>query len=169
MQLVGLLKELGAGHRGHLAGGEDDEHYGVRRCPQGVQPLQGTQRRGFTDDLVVGGVPAREFPMNRLPVARVVEHRQYRRLHYRASHFASRTPSRRIYAPPSTSDRARSEEHTSELQSRQYLVCRLLLEKKNKLHKQVNQPTINNCEPLAIPYVRIRLRQADFRTTDFFF
>src|SRR3712207_7716626 len=29
--------------------------------------------------------------------------------------------------------RSRSEEHTSELQSRQYLVCRLLLEKKNKL------------------------------------
>src|SRR3712207_7346171 len=27
----------------------------------------------------------------------------------------------------------RSEEHTSELQSRQYLVCRLLLEKKNKM------------------------------------
>src|SRR3712207_8951775 len=27
----------------------------------------------------------------------------------------------------------RSEEHTSELQSRQYLVCRLLLEKKNRL------------------------------------
>src|SRR3712207_7159430 len=29
-------------------------------------------------------------------------------------------------------DRRRSEEHTSELQSRQYLVCRLLLEKKKK-------------------------------------
>src|SRR3712207_9140810 len=29
--------------------------------------------------------------------------------------------------------RNRSEEHTSELQSRQYLVCRLLLEKKKKL------------------------------------
>src|SRR3712207_7797324 len=28
-------------------------------------------------------------------------------------------------------DPVRSEEHTSELQSRQYLVCRLLLEKKN--------------------------------------
>src|SRR3712207_7810708 len=28
----------------------------------------------------------------------------------------------------------RSEEHTSELQSRQYLVCRLLLEKKNNYH-----------------------------------
>src|SRR3712207_7822263 len=31
-------------------------------------------------------------------------------------------------------DRLRSEEHTSELQSRQYLVCRLLLEKKKQLH-----------------------------------
>src|SRR3712207_7887795 len=31
---------------------------------------------------------------------------------------------------------ARSEEHTSELQSRQYLVCRLLLEKKKKLHEK---------------------------------
>src|SRR5947209_12117795 len=29
----------------------------------------------------------------------------------------------------------RSEEHTSELQSRQYLVCRLLLEKKKERHK----------------------------------
>src|SRR3712207_8339787 len=28
----------------------------------------------------------------------------------------------------------RSEEHTSELQSRQYLVCRLLLEKQTKIH-----------------------------------
>src|SRR3712207_8523744 len=31
-------------------------------------------------------------------------------------------------------DELRSEEHTSELQSRQYLVCRLLLEKKNTHH-----------------------------------
>src|SRR3712207_7352690 len=30
--------------------------------------------------------------------------------------------------------RTRSEEHTSELQSRQYLVCRLLLEKKKTSH-----------------------------------
>src|SRR3712207_7170088 len=40
--------------------------------------------------------------------------------------------------PPDSARRApspsgpRSEEHTSELQSRQYLVCRLLLEKKKK-------------------------------------
>src|SRR5258707_9130820 len=55
----------------------------------------------------------------------------------------------RAHAPPSTREarrapvlarrelpalgRDRSEEHTSELQSRQYLVCRLLLEKKNNM------------------------------------
>src|SRR3712207_7107021 len=35
---------------------------------------------------------------------------------------------------------ARSEEHTSELQSRQYLVCRLLLEKKKTLIHTVCRP-----------------------------
>src|SRR5438445_2776739 len=34
---------------------------------------------------------------------------------------------------------ARSEEHTSELQSRQYLVCRLLLEKKKPQHQRAAQ------------------------------
>src|SRR3712207_7771200 len=38
--------------------------------------------------------------------------------------------------------RSRSEEHTSELQSRQYLVCRLLLEKKNTTHN-VWMPTFS--------------------------
>src|SRR3712207_8057551 len=38
--------------------------------------------------------------------------------------------------------RRRSEEHTSELQSRQYLVCRLLLEKK----KQADLPTLTDLE-----------------------
>src|SRR3712207_8355645 len=40
------------------------------------------------------------------------------------AHFADRGPA--------DVARARSEEHTSELPSRQYLVCRLLLEKKNR-------------------------------------
>src|SRR3712207_8773070 len=41
--------------------------------------------------------------------------------------------------PPGGEERrraGRSEEHTSELQSRQYLVCRLLLEKKKKVNSQ---------------------------------
>src|SRR5438445_2087744 len=38
--------------------------------------------------------------------------------------------------PGTVQKEIRSEEHTSELQSRQYLVCRLLLEKKKKKKKQ---------------------------------
>src|SRR3712207_7239866 len=38
-------------------------------------------------------------------------------------------------------DKNRSEEHTSELQSRQYLVCRLLLEKKKKKKKMYQHDT----------------------------
>src|SRR5947209_11477982 len=48
---------------------------------------------------------------------------------------AREAPSR-FSVPEGTSTRgSRSEEHTSELQSRQYLVCRLLLEKKKKKKK----------------------------------
>src|SRR3712207_8472919 len=36
----------------------------------------------------------------------------------------------------------RSEEHTSELQSRQYLVCRLLLEKKNRTVRRPSRRSI---------------------------
>src|SRR3712207_8277066 len=38
----------------------------------------------------------------------------------------------------------RSEEHTSELQSRQYLVCRLLLEKKNQLNSAIRTVTAHS-------------------------
>src|SRR3712207_6947938 len=44
-------------------------------------------------------------------------------------------------APPER-QHLRSEEHTSELQSRQYLVCRLLLEKK-KTHRQRQVSHVN--------------------------
>src|SRR5258707_8223255 len=45
--------------------------------------------------------------------------------------------------PDAAIDDQRSEEHTSELQSRQYLVCRLLLEKK--------KTKIETGNPLTIP------------------
>src|SRR3712207_8694689 len=41
--------------------------------------------------------------------------------------------------PDITAPGGRSEEHTSELQSRQYLVCRLLLEKKKINIQQLNE------------------------------
>src|SRR5258707_3456527 len=40
----------------------------------------------------------------------------------------------RVHGPYEPAKGQRSEEHTSELQSRQYLVCRLLLEKKKKCY-----------------------------------
>src|SRR2546429_2518725 len=45
----------------------------------------------------------------------------------------------------------RSEEHTSELQSRLHLVCRLLLEKKKKKNNNIIQRKINKaqcCKPM---------------------
>src|SRR5947209_4129872 len=42
----------------------------------------------------------------------------------------------------------RSEEHTSELQSRQYLVCRLLLEKKKTKQKDTTTKRLDNVYPV---------------------
>src|SRR3712207_8498555 len=48
------------------------------------------------------------------------------------------------------SGRPRSEEHTSELQSRQYLVCRLLLEKKTQTYNP-STPSLNSASPPITP------------------
>src|SRR3712207_6998363 len=60
----------------------------------------------------------------------VVRH-AHRDPHHRR-HHGSRGTARRPPSALATGARQRSEEHTSELQSRQYIVCRLLLEKKKK-------------------------------------
>src|SRR3712207_8053791 len=66
-------------------------------------PRRGRRRAG------AGGGPSRHRALSRHPPAAGARARTHAR------------------APP------RSEEHTSELQSRQYLVCRLLLEKKKQI------------------------------------
>src|SRR6266545_6319687 len=50
----------------------------------------------------------------------------------------------------------RSEEHTSELQSLAYLVCRLLLEKKNKLERERPPPLEH--QPLALGMFSLQRR-----------
>src|SRR3712207_7428250 len=50
------------------------------------------------------------------------------------AHFLAGRPTNVVNRPAG----GRSEEHTSELQSRQYLVCRLLLEKKKKRYKHTH-------------------------------
>src|SRR5687768_17874189 len=71
--------------------------------------------------------------------------RQTRLLNYRErrsyAHSAAMTPTQFVqkWKPVELTERAaaqRSEEHTSELQSRLHLVCRLLLEKKKKKNKK---------------------------------
>src|SRR3712207_8335778 len=47
---------------------------------------------------------------------------------------------------PSARRPPRSEEHTSELQSRQYLVCRLLLEKKKTFSITINSAHISHTQ-----------------------
>src|SRR5215203_6323067 len=60
-------------------------------------------------------------------------------------------PPRRAW-PVASSAPGRSEEHTSELQSRQYLVCRLLLEKKKKITTTVpNPPNYGACTTTERP------------------
>src|SRR3712207_8872002 len=48
----------------------------------------------------------------------------------------------RVISRLRSSSGRRSEEHTSELQSRQYLVCRLLLEKKKHSHILIHTYTV---------------------------
>src|SRR3712207_6902818 len=60
----------------------------------------------------------------------------------RRGRSAGRAPCRTLGRPSAT--RRRSEEHTSELQSRQYLVCRLLLEKKKNTKEVRNLKAQNN-------------------------
>src|SRR2546429_4000521 len=65
-----------------------------------------------------------------------------RRAHH---HISAACRSRRVLRGRRRAERARahrSEEHTSELQSRLHLVCRLLLEKKKKRHTPIDDNQI---------------------------
>src|SRR6266404_5866429 len=56
---------------------------------------------------------------------------------------------------PEPPDHRRSEEHTSELQSLAYLVCRLLLEKKKK--KTITHLNRNKKKQKQLPYIILKL------------
>src|SRR3712207_7559421 len=67
------------------------------------------------------------------------------------SHRAARESASSLRATPHLPGvrRRRSEEHTSELQSRQYLVCRLLLEKKKNIKYSYLTPSIQCLDYLS--------------------
>src|SRR3712207_7917501 len=78
--------------------------------------------------------PSARVERDRAPRARVraARFRALRRPGQRAQRRVLDTRHRVAGAHAARGGVGRSEEHTSELQSRQYLVCRLLLEKKKK-------------------------------------
>src|SRR2546429_3584288 len=60
----------------------------------------------------------------------------------------------------------RSEEHTSELQSRLHLVCRLLLEKKKKI--QTTRPSFQDCLSKVSLICITLLYQSRHKPSDFY-
>src|SRR3712207_8887082 len=67
-----------------------------------------------------------------LPILQTTDVEQARAAVQRFKETGDETFTKKSHAGVDYEVNTRSEEHTSELQSRQYLVCRLLLEKKNK-------------------------------------
>src|SRR3712207_9022049 len=91
----------------------------IRRPPRSTLfPYTTLFRSGRKEDQDLAGLSVLAFRSILNPVLK----RAYARNNIRFVDVTQKTGS---YTP------LRSEEHTSELQSRQYLVCRLLLEKKN--------------------------------------
>src|SRR5262245_62977435 len=83
----------------------------------------------------------RSMVMSRAAVARSTRHRRRKHSLRQKSGPAvfgpntnTQVPPMQGYFPDSARTEARSEEHTSELQSLRHLVCRLLLEKKTPSH-----------------------------------
>src|SRR3712207_7231143 len=96
----------------------------IRRPPRSTLFPYTTLFRSAPSGLPPPIAPPREIGCNKMPEnARSFEHG-------------------RGATPGVTSGYARSEEHTSELQSRQYLVCRLLLEKKKKIKLMYQYPQV---------------------------
>src|SRR3712207_2579817 len=116
---LGVLRAHGGGAEAGEGLGEPGVRLGVRRGEPGVQlgevaPAVLRGRGGGAPDLQGEGASV---------------HRQLDLVHHRTGPTGTEV----VRPPPGASRRsrrsgARSEEHTSELQSRQYLVCRLLLE-----------------------------------------
>src|SRR5690606_39531284 len=73
--------------------------------------------------------------------------------------WSHQKPSKFLYLFP------RSEEHTSELQSRENLVCRLLLEKKNHPRRICKHNRVVTCHQLRL-HTLLRLRIYTTKTTN---
>src|SRR3712207_8110030 len=96
----------------------------IRRPPRSTLFPYTTLFRSHVRELLLDELGVRQRTAEHLAVERVLP----RRVHAELGR-AHGAPGDAVARPVQAGER--SEEHTSELQSRQYLVCRLLLEKKN--------------------------------------
>src|SRR6266511_5123911 len=101
--------------------------------PSVERAFQIRQRDRRSAQLVPGNVVCREDHQRLGDVARGVMVRPLQR-HLLVVHHLGGDP----HPAPDGASPERSEEHTSELQSRENLVCRLLLEKKKKQRTQLS-------------------------------
>src|SRR3989441_4809141 len=125
LALLGCIgRELGAQGRGQ------DTRPGIAVLPFDNSGSYGQDKENF-DALQKGiaGMLISELAAN--PAARVVEREEIEKLLAEQSLGASGK-----VTPETAAKIGRSEEHTSELQSLAYLVCRLLLEKKKQAREQ---------------------------------
>src|SRR5690606_40168360 len=99
---------------------------GRRLTPSRATPARNPPPAGASHGSPRG--PPRNGPAARREAVRRRRRRRARRP--RSGRAPKRVPGGRT-CPPGSGAAGRSEEHTSELQSRENLVCRLLLEKKN--------------------------------------
>src|SRR2546425_4372047 len=113
-----------------------------RRCNRPTSP----GGRGICSSATARAVPPRGAPVS---VSRTTRNTGYRptsrfmwstvTARWRRSNSPLSQAIRLDLPAPTSPEKVRSEEHTSELQSLAYLVCRLLLEKKKKKKKLTNQ------------------------------
>src|SRR3712207_8407881 len=100
----------------------------IRRPPRSTLFPYTTLFRSLTNEDTEFTFVTRVGPAVTSHVMDALEHNHRYEFHVTANHGGGASP--------------RSEEHTSELQSRQYLVCRLLLEKKNPALHFTQRPVL---------------------------
>src|SRR5437879_7111194 len=120
----------------------------IDRCPTtAVMTPIDQQRLTASVASIRIGRPTRRNATNRSPSVRAKARSVARRLSRKAATISSFDSAGPPVTPAVTSGNwswrraIRSEEHTSELQSPMYLVCRLLLEKKKKTEQQTQSDT----------------------------
>src|SRR3712207_7852941 len=101
----------------------------IRRPPRSTLfPYTTLFRSGVAMDLITSFAPTIIAEALKMALQAYVD------MQIREQKKIAKTPENPDATPPDITLDVRSEEHTSELQSRQYLVCRLLLEKKHISH-----------------------------------